>query len=52
LERNGLQALWQFLETPQFSWGAWLWSVMMLCLIIVSCAAFVLETLPSLCCGR
>jgi len=48
----GLQVLWNFLETPQSSTGAWLWSVLMLSIIITSCGAFVLETHPKLCCGR
>lgn len=44
--------LWTFLESPSTSRGAWSWSVLMLTLIVASCSAFVIETLPQMCCGR
>ena len=46
------KVLWKFMEEPQSGSGAWLWSVLMLSLIMLSCGAFVLETHVPLCCGR
>jgi hypothetical protein len=51
-QQTARNRIWEFMENPQSSTGAWLWSVSMLSLIIVSCGAFVLETHPLLCCGR
>ena len=44
--------VWEFLDTPGSSYGAMAWSFLMLCVILVSCSAFVIETMPPLCCGR
>ena len=46
------ETVWAFLETPGTSYGAILWAFVMLCVILTSCAAFVIESMPSLCCGR
>ncbi|KAJ1482842.1 hypothetical protein T484DRAFT_1802752, partial [Baffinella frigidus] len=44
--------VWDFLDTPGSSYGAMAWAFTMLVVILVSCSAFVLETMPNLCCGR
>jgi len=47
-----MSTAWEFLDTPGSSYGAMAWSFLMLVVILVSCSAFVIETMPPLCCGR
>jgi hypothetical protein len=44
--------IWKFLEHPASSAAAFYWMCGNLSIITISSAAFVLETLPPLCCGR
>eukprot|EP00284_Hemiselmis_tepida_P004337 CAMPEP_0174948432 /NCGR_PEP_ID=MMETSP1355-20121228/89026_1 /TAXON_ID=464990 /ORGANISM="Hemiselmis tepida, Strain CCMP443" /LENGTH=512 /DNA_ID=CAMNT_0016195943 /DNA_START=225 /DNA_END=1760 /DNA_ORIENTATION=- len=45
-------SLWDFLEDPNSSSLALAWALIVMGLIALSCACFVIETLPDLCCGR
>lgn len=40
--------LWTLFSDPTSSWGAWILAILLLVLILASCATFVLETLPQL----
>ena len=44
--------MWTALDDPSSSRPAYSFSVGVLLLIILSCTAFVVETIPSMCCGR
>mmetsp|Transcript_63076 Transcript_63076/g.144536 ORF Transcript_63076/g.144536 Transcript_63076/m.144536 type:complete len:361 (+) Transcript_63076:245-1327(+) len=44
--------LWQALDDPASSQPAHYFSVVIVSLILLSCIVFVVETIPSLCCGR
>lgn len=44
--------LWQALDDPSSSRPAYVFSIVVLILILLSCTAFVVETVPSMCCGR
>ena len=46
------EKIWLWANDPLSSFKAWLWASAVLVLIIVSSVAFVLESIPSLCCGR
>ena len=46
------EKIWLWANDPLSSFKAWLWASAVLVLIIVSSIAFVLESIPSLCCGR
>uniref|UniRef100_A0A7S0VUQ9 Ion transport domain-containing protein n=1 Tax=Hemiselmis tepida TaxID=464990 RepID=A0A7S0VUQ9_9CRYP len=43
---------WLRLDDPSFSREGYWWSIAILLLITLSCTAFVVETIPSMCCGR
>ena len=46
------EQVWLWANDPLSSLEAWLWASAVLVLIVVSSCAFVLESIPSLCCGR
>ena len=45
-------AIWNAFVDPSSSTAAYSFFVLILTLILVSCVAFVVETIPSYCCGR
>lgn len=46
------EQVWLWANDPLSSLKAWVWAGAVLVLIIASSFAFVLESIPSLCCGR
>eukprot|EP00277_Geminigera_cryophila_P005614 CAMPEP_0179414308 /NCGR_PEP_ID=MMETSP0799-20121207/5592_1 /TAXON_ID=46947 /ORGANISM="Geminigera cryophila, Strain CCMP2564" /LENGTH=495 /DNA_ID=CAMNT_0021186897 /DNA_START=59 /DNA_END=1542 /DNA_ORIENTATION=- len=50
--RKARLAVWNALGDPSSSTVAYLFFVLILTLILISCVAFVVETIPSYCCGR
>eukprot|EP00283_Hemiselmis_rufescens_P021090 CAMPEP_0173441370 /NCGR_PEP_ID=MMETSP1357-20121228/23921_1 /TAXON_ID=77926 /ORGANISM="Hemiselmis rufescens, Strain PCC563" /LENGTH=396 /DNA_ID=CAMNT_0014406947 /DNA_START=13 /DNA_END=1200 /DNA_ORIENTATION=- len=44
--------VWLRLDDPSFSTEGYWWSIAILLLITLSCTAFVVETIPAMCCGR
>mmetsp|Transcript_32981 Transcript_32981/g.77064 ORF Transcript_32981/g.77064 Transcript_32981/m.77064 type:complete len:525 (-) Transcript_32981:218-1792(-) len=44
--------IWTALDDPASSRPAYSFSIAVLLLIVLSCSAFVVETIPSMCCGR
>jgi len=43
---------WLRLDDPSYSREGYWWSISILILITLSCTAFVVETIPAMCCGR
>lgn len=51
-EKTIRQKIWEGLDDPSSSRLAYWFSISVLSLILLSCTAFVVETIPSMCCGR